>query len=597
MRLFGSYVKTEIFILPGVVLVLLTAGILKAPYALQTAVVIGLLKIVFESYKNIREGRYSLDYIACTAMAVSLYSGEYVAGAIIALMFTGGEALDDFASNRAYTALKALGETIPKNCLVLRGTSYHETPIQDVREGDVILIKHGEIVPLDGTVRSPAEALLNAANLTGEPETIVRKTGTFIESGSVNVGATIELAVVGDFSSSTYHRIAELVEDAQAHPARMVRLSERANLYFTVITFAIAGITYAFTGDVVRLLAVLVIATPCPLIIAAPVAFISGMSRAARAGIILRRPAAFEGIARAHTVFFDKTGTLTLGEPRLQEIEIVPHENAIQTQNEALAIAAGIEIHSLHPLGRALVAEATRRNVRYEIASTPQEQIGRGIAGVVGGAAYTVSGAERSERGITLSLARGDTELAQFHFVDILKQGATRLISDLRERGVRVAIITGDRKENAEKVFRGLDAEILARQSPEDKHRLIQNAQAQGDAVVMVGDGLNDAPALARANVGIVFSGTENGASIEAADVAMLGHDMDKLAELFAASRRTVGIARQSIYGGIAASTLGMVFAALGMLPPVTGALLQEVIDIVVILNALRALRSSLNRG
>ncbi len=583
--------KASLFILPGIVSILFIAGLAGVPFCLLTAIAIGVCKIVIDSARSIAEGRYSLDYIAFAAMVMSLLTGEYIAGAVIAFMFTGGEALEAYASARAHDALKTLSETIPKVCLVRRGSIYEEEPIQEVKEGQIILVKRSEIIPLDGTISSKGKAILNLANLTGEAEAVTRETGMFVKSGSVNAGESLELKVVGNFSSSTYHKIALLVEDAKINPARTVRLSEQANWYFTAATFLIATVTYLASGDIDRVLSVLVIATPCPLIIAAPVAFVSGMSRTARAGIIIRKPAAFEAIAKATVVFFDKTGTLTLGEPVLTEVEITSKNSAVKSIDDALRIAAGIEIHSLHPLARTLVAEATKREIAFPVAGMVRELIGKGIAGSINGKTYSISRAENAKGAISLSLLEGTSELARFHFADVLKEGAVELLAALKARGIRAVVITGDKKENAKRVFKGTGIEIFAEQSPEDKHRLIDNAKKKGETVVMVGDGINDAPALARADVGIVFSGTENGVSIEAADVAVLGHGIEKLFALFLISRRTVSVARESIYGGIGLSTIGMLFAAFGYLPPISGALIQEGIDVIVILNALRALR------
>jgi len=584
-------VKLSLFLLPGIVSLLFVAGLAGVPFCLPLAIGLGIAKIVIDSARNVRQGHYSLDYIAFAAMAVSLYTGEHIAGAVIAFMFTGGEALEAYASARAHDALKTLSETIPKYCFVRRGSSYDEEPIQEVKDGQIILVKRHEIVPLDGIIRSKTPAILNLANLTGEAEAVTRQAGMFVKSGSVNAGHSLELEVVGDFSSSTYHKIGLLVEDAKASPARTVRLSEEANWIFTVATFLIAGFAFYLSGDLDRVLSVLVIATPCPLIIAAPVAFVSGMSRTARAGIILRKPAAFEAINRATVVFFDKTGTLTLGEPTLTEVEVMSTAGVIKSVEDALKIAAGIEIHSLHPLARTLVAEATKRGIEYPVAGMVRELIGKGIAGSINGKTYSIGRAENAKDAISLSLFDGATELARFHFADVLKEGAIDLISALKARGIRTVVITGDKKKNAERVFKGTGIEIFAEQSPEDKHKLIDKARKDGEVVVMVGDGINDAPALARANVGIVFSGTENGVSIEAADVAVLGHGIEKLFTLFAISHRTISVAKESIYGGIGLSTIGMLFAAFGYLPPISGALIQEGIDVVVILNALRALR------
>ena len=577
----------KIFWPAAVVVAFLVVGLLGVSFALAAATLVGVLHIIVDSFHELRQRQYSLDYIAFVALVVSLASGQYLAGAVVALMFTGGRGLEAFASERAYAALRSLGEAIPKRVTVWRDGVYKEIALQDVRHGEQILVKSHELVPLDGTLVSTAGAF-NLSNLTGEALPAEFQKGTLVKSGAINVGDIIELRVVGDFSSSTYHKIVQLVDDARAHPARIVRLSERANIYFTVITFVFVVLAYLIDSSVTQLLAVLVIATPCPLIIAAPVAFLGGMSRAAQAGIIVRRPAAFEGLERVNMIFFDKTGTLTVGEPALSAI--TPRENISET--EALRIAAAIEINSLHPLARSLVYQATKRGIVFPVATEVTETIGQGISGVVNEKRYHIAGCAHTDHGIALELRHDEQVLAHFYFNDTLKTGAANFLKKLLRRGVHAEIITGDTKENAAAVFRDVPVTIQAGVSPEEKYRRVEQAHVAGQTVVMIGDGLNDAPALARADVGVVFSGTENGASITAADVVILDHHIEKIAELFAAARRTVWVARQSIYGGIALSAIGMAFAAFGFIPPVTGALLQEGIDIVVILNALRALNA-----
>ncbi len=576
----------ETFFIPAIVFVLVILGVAHVHWVLIVAIAIGIFRICTDSIKEIRQGRYSLDYVAFVAMVVSLASGEYLAGAVVALMFSGGKAFESYASKKAYATLASLGDSIPKRSPVYRNGVFTEVAIQDIHDGDRILIKRNEIVPLDGTLLSSIDALFNFSNLTGEIEPTILKRGTFVKSGAINVGESVELVVKGDFSSSTYHKIVRLVEGAKAHPARLVRLSERANIYFTIATFLFTVLAYGMSGDVVRILAVLVIATPCPLIIAAPVAFIGGMSKVARSGIIMRKPSAFEGIARASLIFFDKTGTLTMGEPQLSSVEVFS-----KSENEMLSIAASLEINSLHPLARAIVHEAEKRRIPFSVAQSVSEHIGQGITGSVSGVVYEITAGKSSQYGITLVLMSEKIEIAQFHFSDILKAGVENLFADLEKQGTRLEIITGDKKENAEKVFKDFHVVVHAETSPEDKYHFVTEAHKKGNIVVMVGDGLNDAPALARADVGIVFSGTENGASIEAADVVMLDRDIARLGDLFSASRRTLRIAQQSIYGGIILSCIGMCFAAFGTIPPVTGALIQEIIDVVVIVNALRTLR------
>lgn len=574
------------FHLPILSLALLIGGLFYTPLW-PIGIVLGIGKIVVNSYEKIHEGEYSLDYIAFLAMVVSLVAGQYLAGAVVALMIIGGEALDEYASARAESALRGLAERIPKTCTVkLPDGTTTDRPIQDVKEDDIIIVRPNELIPLDGTLRSD-EVLLNEANLTGEALPVNFHRGTFIKSGSVNVGQTLELSVEGGFETSTYMRIVKLVEEAKQHQAPVVRLAEQVNFPFTAIALILAGGAYAFTGELWRALAVLVIATPCPLIIAAPVAFIGGLSRAARHDIIVKRTATLEELTRTTHVFFDKTGTLTLGEPTLTQITLI---NTAYTELEVLAIASAIEFHSIHPLARAILKARRQKNAPMREAKNVVETIGQGISGDVNGERFTI-GKTPETHGIVLALSKGDAELARFTFEDELKKDVAKLFRGLEQRGLSVEILTGDKLENAKKLFGAFNVSIRADLSPEMKYVAIEAAQKAGASVAMVGDGLNDAPALAKADVGIVFSGTENSAAIEAADAVVLGRHLGSITDLFGTSRRAMRVAAQSVWGGVTLSIIGMIAASLGYIPPVAGAVIQEVIDVVVILNSLRAAR------
>lgn len=576
---------------PLLVLMLLIAGAFSSQSFWTVAVIIGIAKISWDSFQKIRARNYSLDYIALLAMVVSLVAEQYLAGAVIALMITGGEALEDYASARAESALRGLAERIPKSCITRApdGTT-SEKPVQDVASGEIIIIRKNEIIPLDGILLS-GKALLNEANLTGEALPVAFSRGTFIKSGTINIGETLEISVEGGFETSTYMRIVHLVEEAKKHKARIVRLAEKMNFPFTLATLALATASYFFSGELSRALAVLVIATPCPLIIAAPVAFIGGLSRAARRNIIVKRPATLEELSRTDFVFFDKTGTLTLGEISLKKIERV--DEGVSEQ-KSLAIASAIEFHSIHPLARAIGAASSSRGSPILEARDVQETIGQGISGDVENRRYTITKASIMESGIVLSLLEGAREIARFYFEDEVKENVAELFRALKARGITMRMLTGDKKENAERLFGKLGIPIIAECTPESKYLAIDAAKKEGSIVAMVGDGLNDAPAFARANVGIVFSGTENSASIEAANVVVLGRDVMLIEDLFETASRSVRIASQSIWGGVALSSIGMLFAVFGFIPPIWGALTQEIIDVAVILNSLRA---SANRG
>ncbi|OGG71195.1 cadmium-translocating P-type ATPase [Candidatus Kaiserbacteria bacterium RIFCSPHIGHO2_12_FULL_53_13] len=571
---------------PLAVLALLAVGAAFPAFPFWViAIVLGIAKITWDSIEKIREKSYSLDYIALLAMVVSLFAHQYLAGAVVALMITGGEALDEYASARAEGALRGLAERIPKFCTVRSADgSIAEKPIQNVASGETIIIKPNELIPLDGTILS-SEALLNEANLTGEAAPVSFSKGEFAKSGGINVGEILELVVEGGFETSTYMRIVHLVDEAKKHQAHIVRLAEQVNFPFTAITLALAAGAYLLSHELSRSLAVLVIATPCPLIIAAPVAFIGGLSRAARRNIIVKRPATLEELSRASVVFFDKTGTLTLGEISLTKIEVLAET---RTATELLAVASAIEFHSIHPLARAIQTAGSLRKAPILEATNVVETIGHGIAGDVKGSRYTISKAEGTHDGIALSLLEGEQEVAQFHFEDEVKENVAELFRALAKRGISIRLLTGDKRANAERLFGKFGITILAECTPESKYAAIDSAKNGGATVVMVGDGLNDAPALAHANVGIVFSGTENSAAIEAANAVILGRDVMLIEYLFDTASRSMRIAGQSIWGGVALSSVGMLFAAFGFIPPVAGALTQEVIDVAVILNSLR---------
>lgn len=583
-----------VFRLPLLVLASSALGVsFQLPLLYLVAIAVGIGVILVHSYHEVRDGNFSLDYIAFLALIVSAATGEYLAGAVVAFMFTGGEALEAYASARASQSLEALLARIPKRALVKmeRGAT-REIPLASVPEGATIIVRHGELVPLDGQLLS-ASAILNTANLTGEalPETIQK--GAFVKSGSVNEGEAIELSVSGTLKTSTYHRIVSLVADAKRDQAPLVRIADRANIPFTIITLVLATGTLLFTHDMSRALAVLVIATPCPLIIAAPIAFIGGLSRAARANIIVKHPAALEALARSSKLFFDKTGTLTLGTPRLARIALSAPD---ATEADALAYAAAVEFHSIHPLARAIAAAAEERQVPVRVAVNVIEHIGKGIHGTVDGVSVSLAQAVQphtADDGIALALTVAGTHYATLFFADELKTDARALLGMLSTQGFETAVFTGDTRARAEHVFGKLPLTIYADCTPEEKYALVERARRDGTKVAVVGDGLNDAPALARADVGIVFSGTENSAAVEAASIVVLGSNLRHISTLLRIARRSFTLAKQSIVVGIGLSVFGMVLAAAGFITPIAGAVIQEVIDVVVILNALRSAGSA----
>lgn len=576
------------FYLPSLVLILTVIGLVTGYGSLFIiAIAIGLFVLVRNSIKKLFDRQFSLDYIAILAMVVSLATNEFLAGSVISLMILLSEALETYSAREAEAALKHFVEKIPKTCQVKIGNGFEQRSIHDIKEGDIIFIRPEEIIPLDGHLVSE-HALMNEANLTGELEPQSYARNQLVKSGLINIESSIELRVSGDFSHSTYQKIVDLVQEAKQHPARTVRLAEKYNYGFTAITLVIAGAAYIFSGSMVNLLAVLVMATPCPLLIAAPVSFLGGLSKASKNNIIVKKPAALETLSQITAIFFDKTGTLTLGEPHLRDIKDI---GAGFSEVTLLAAVAAIERHSLHPLAKALVQTAEERGVPHYEVTEVKEKIGHGITGIIDGKIFLIKKSESpAADGITIDVLVDDAFAGRFIFDDQIKEGTVELLKTLKKH-YEVAILTGDTKENAEQLFGQLGVTIHAHCLPEDKFSIVKASQANGGKVMMVGDGLNDAPALALADVGVVFSGTENSASIDAAAVAILSRNIDRVQSILTIANDATRIAKESILWGIGLSIVGMLFAAFGYIPPVTGAILQEGIDVTVILNALRSAR------
>jgi len=587
MNYFNFLFKIE-FRKPLISLALLISGyFFNLPLFYIVCTLFGLIVLSLDTLQKIKERKFSLDYIAILAMVTALSLQQYAAGSVIAIMILLSEALELYGSNQAEAALVKLVDRIPKTCEVKLNQGFVIKKIQEVNEGDVIIIKPGEVVPLDGYLVS-GNGLLDESSLTGEPIPQNYQVDQFIKSGFLNVGNLIELKVEGDFSRSAYQKIVNLVKEAKKHPAQLVRLAEKYNYIFSIVTLAIATFAYLISYDFNRVLAVLVIATPCPLLIAAPVSFLGGMNKASKKNIIIKRPAILEMLSRVTHIFFDKTGTLTLGEPKLVSFDIL---DPSLMEDELLISIAAIERHSLHPLARAIIAAKNERKLSDIQADLVQEVIGQGISGIVNHARFTIrKSASENASGIQIDVLREDKLVAKLTFDDTLKSDTLNVLNKLKQK-YKVGLITGDKENNAKRLFGDMEIAMYTHATPEDKYKVIKSTQEEGSCVLMVGDGLNDAPALALANVGMVFSGTENSASIEAAGVAILNHKVNSVLESLEIAIATTKIAKQSILVGIGLSIAGMIIAMFGFIPPIYGALLQELIDLTVILNALRSAR------
>lgn len=564
-----------------------------------------ILSLAVEIVGQVRRREPGVDVVALLAMAGAIALGELLAGAIIAVMLTTGRALERYAGERARRALTALVEAAPRHAHRREGDTLVDVSAGDVVVGDRLVVRPGEAVPVDGVVESD-RGVIDESTLTGETRPVELARADRASSGAVNIGGPLELRATASAADSTYGGLVRLVEQAQSERAPFVRLADRAAAFFVPVTLVVAGAAWALSGDPVRALAVLVVATPCPLILATPIAITSGISRLARRGVIVKGGGALETLARAETVLLDKTGTVTAGHPRVLDVETFGEE----TSDEVVRLAASLDQISAHVFAPALVQHARGRGMRLWFPSDVSETAGVGITGDVDGRRVRVGRADWVHPGPMPAAGRAlkrraDVEGVSAVFVaadgallgallldDPLRADAVRTIRGLRSDGVkRITLITGDRADVAELIGEAIDVDrVLAERHPEDKVRAVAEARERA-VTVMVGDGVNDAPALAHADVGVAMGGRGASASSEAADVVIMVDRFDRTREAFAVARRTRRIAWQSIQLGMGAAFVAMGFAAFGYLTPVAGALVQEAIDVAAILVALRALR------
>jgi heavy metal translocating P-type ATPase len=591
-------------VLGGIVLLALgRRGAADWLWAATTALLLGPLAL--SVVRSLLRRDVGVDAIALVAMAGALALGEYLAGAVVALMLAGGNALEEAASRRARRELTALVERAPRVALVRRADGLREVPVDDVEVGDRVLVRAGEVVPVDGIVESD-EAIVDESALTGEPLPLTVRSGGQVRSGTTSAGVAFEVSAIRPAAESAYAALVRLVEQAEQERAPFVRLADRYAAIFLPVTAAVAGLAWALSGDAVRALAVFVVATPCPLILAAPIALLSGLSRCARAGVVVKGAGTIEQLGEAHSVLLDKTGTVTLGHPELEQL--VPLDGI--APEKTLRLAASVDRLSSHPLAHALVTGAEARGLRLDLPEHVRETFGRGVIGNVDGHEVLVGSrswlhdhgieAVVPQRldGAAKVLVAVDGEAAGVALIaDRLRPDADRLVGRLRNAGIRhVALVTGDKAAVADQVGTALGVDrVYAEQSPEEKLEIVRALQARPDlhSIVMVGDGINDAPALALADVGVAMGSAGATVSSETADAVILVDRVDRIADAIRFSRRALYIARQSVLLGMGASLVAMAFAAAGYLSPVAGALLQEGIDVAVILNALRALTDS----
>ncbi len=546
----------------------------------------GSYPLIAESIEDIKNKQFGLDYIAILAIVVALITHEYLVGIILGLMLATGRNLEDFASKLAKKSLSSLAERIPHDVGVENNGAVASRPVGSIHVNDIIVVRKGEVIPLDGLLLSPA-AVVDESSLTGEAFPADKYSGDLLRSGILNLESVIRVKVTKSEKDSTYKKIVQLVERAQSEKAPLVRLADKYSLYFTVITLIISAIAYLLHPNLEAILAVLVVATPCPLILATPIALIGGMNAQAQRRIIIKKLSSIESLSRVDTVIFDKTGTLTLGKPHVSKF--ILHSRI--DRDRLLSIAGSIERNSLHPLAKAIV-DYTAKGKTMEVTSVA-EVVGKGISGVIDGKKYLLAKINSSDSAMRIGIFLNGTVLGEFVFEDQLKLESKKTIESLKNLNMTIKIFTGDKLSTAVELVKkiGIEIEVKAGLKPEDKQKGIEDLKHEGRTVVMVGDGINDAPALALSDVGMVFANDEQTAASEAADIVLLGGNFSSVLYSILSAKRTISIAKQSILWGIGLSILCMILAALGYIPPLAGSLIQEAIDVAVILNALRAAR------
>ena len=550
-------------------------------------------------------GRFGVDAIALVSMSAALVLGEPLAAVVVAIMYAGGTVLEDFARGRAERNLRALTDRSPRVAHRRSVTKLETVPVGEVAVGDELVVRAGELLPVDGVLLDPWASLDESA-VTGEPLPEKRRAGDMLRSGTVNAGETFAMRASAAAEQSTYAAIVRMVAAAQTAKAPFIRMADRFALFLLPTTLLVAGSAWYLSDDPIRALAVLVVATPCPLILAAPVAFIGGVSRAAREGVLMKGSSAIEALAQVRTAVFDKTGTLTRGGAELIEIEAAPGRDG----DDVLRQLASLEQASHHVLGDSIIRAARDKGLAVSHPRDVREYRGAGLEGYVDDVLVRAgsrklaladeplpcwaSNSERRYRDqpVLRVFVTLDRRIAAiFTFGDALRADASDALGELRSAGIsRIVMLTGDDAAAAKRITALLDVDlVVADATPSEKVATVEVEKTKAPTM-MVGDGINDAPALAAATVGIAMGARGATASSEAADVIVLTDRLQPVADAIRIAQRTRSIALQSIVAGLALSGAAMVAAALGQITPVAGALLQEGIDVAVILNALRAL-------
>ncbi|KRM14367.1 cadmium-exporting ATPase [Limosilactobacillus oris DSM 4864] len=544
--------------------------------------------------KTLRSGKYGVDLLAILAVVATLAVGEYWAAMVILVMLTGGDALEDYAAKKANTELKALLDNSPRFAHVVTPDGSKDVPVNDVPVGAKIIVKPGELVPIDGLIiKGTGE--FDESSLTGEARPVAKTVGDTVMSGSINGDEAITLTVTKLAKDSQYQQLVKLVQEAEQTPAHFVRLADRYAVPFTVAAILVSLLAWWLSKDPRRFAEVLVVASPCPLILAAPVAMVSGMSRASRNGIVVKTGSVLEKLAGARTGAFDKTGTITNG--HLTVAQILPAGTI--TKERLLHLAASAEQDSSHILARSLLAYASQHNISLAAVSGLTEETGKGITAMiedhqvkVGKRQFVAPQNQQAALDTTAIYVSVDgTYYGAIAFTDHVRPEAAQTMTKLKAAGVtNLIMLTGDQRAIAQQVAKAVGiSTVKADLLPQDKIAALQSIPQSEHPVFMVGDGVNDAPSLATADVGIAMGAHGSTAASETADVVILKDDLAKVAKAVTISQDTLRIAKQAVLIGIAICTVLMLIASTGVIPAFVGAMLQEVIDTVSILWALKA--------
>jgi heavy metal translocating P-type ATPase len=587
-----------------VILTIIIGGVLDltkhhqaAHIVLGVTAALSVIPLLWGMAQDIREGRYGVDILAATAIIASVALGEYWAGMVIVLMLTGGEALEDYAERRAKTEVDALLSRAPKQAHLLKGGKTIDILASKVQVGDKLLIKPGELIPVDAIILE-GQTSVDESSLTGESLPVEKQIGQELLSGSVNLDGVITVKALRQAADSQYEQIVKLVRSASGNQSPFVRLADRYSIPFTIVAYVIAISVWVASGDPIRFLEVIVVATPCPLLLGAPIALISGMSRAARHGIIIKTGSSLEKLAAVKTIGFDKTGTLTVGRPVVGKVETA---NGFSSA-DILTAAASLEHNSNHVLARAIDEAANKEKLKLAKVKSLNEEAGYGLRGMVNRQPVLVGNFSMLEKAdiavpasfqqlaaTTAFVAINDTFAGVIEFTDELRPEAKSTLARLKAAGIQhILMVTGDNTASANAIAKKIGlTDVQANCLPADKLTAVEGITDR--PIAFVGDGVNDAPVLTAADVGIALGARGSAAASESADVVIMLDDLSRVATALEVAKRTFFIAKQSILIGIFISLGLMLVFATGKFKPIYGAALQEVVDVAVIFNALRA--------